>query len=86
MNELINKFDNAEERISELEVNVEEITQNESQKDKGMEMDKLRGLVDKMRTASMTLIGIQEGGNGIRKKIYVKRNGEEFFRIDELLE
>lgn len=85
MNELINKFDNAEERISELEVNVEEITQNESQKDKGMEMDKLRGLVDKMRTASMNLIGIQ-GGNGIRKKIYVKRNGEEFFRIDELLE
>ena len=37
MNELINKFDKAEERISELEVSVEDITQNESQKDKGME-------------------------------------------------
>ena len=86
MNELINKFDKAEERISELEVNVEEITQNEPQKDKGMEMDKLRGMVDKMRTASMNLIGIQEGRNGIRKTKYVKRNGEEFFRIDELLE
>ena len=31
MNELINKFDKAEERISELEVSVEDITQNESQ-------------------------------------------------------
>lgn len=86
MNELINKFDKAEERISELEVIVEEITQNEPQKDKRIEMDKLRGMVDKMRTASMNLIGIQEGENGIRKKKYVKRNGEEFFRFDELLE
>ena len=86
MNELINKFDKAEERISELEVNVEEITQNEPHKDKCIEMDKLRGMVDKMRTASMNLIGIQEGENGIRTKKYVKRTGEEFFRIDELLE
>ena len=53
---------------------------------KAWKMDKLRAMVDKMRTASMNLIGIQEGGNGIRKTKYVKRNGEEFFRIDELLE
>ena len=86
MNRFKRRPHRVDKRISELEVNVEEITQNEPQKDKGMEMDKLRGMVDKMRTASMNLIGIQEGRNGIRKKKYVKRNGEEFFRIDELLE
>lgn len=37
MNGLINKLDKVEERINELKVNVEEIIQNESQKDKDME-------------------------------------------------
>ena len=37
MNGLINKLDKAEERTNELKVNVEEIIQNESQKDKDME-------------------------------------------------
>lgn len=37
MNGLINKLDKAEERINALKVNVEEIIQNESQKDKDME-------------------------------------------------
>lgn len=37
MDELINKLDEAEERISKLKVNAKEIIQHESLRDKGIE-------------------------------------------------
>ena len=74
---------NAEERISDMEDRIMEITQSGQQTENQMEKHEsnIRDLWDNIKRANLHIIGISEGKEKGRLKIYLKKLWLKAFQI-----